>query len=70
MKEDKESETIVEIENIFDKDIAANSKDVPLLELFSSKDKIVNNTSNDNISFTNVDECGDMGLEQDINNKY
>ena len=68
VKEAKESETMVEIENIFDEVIVEDFKDAPLLEKSSIKVIIVDNRSNDNVSFTNIDEYGHKDLRQDINN--
>merc|ERR1712238_256094 len=67
---DKENEKIVEIENIFDEDIDADSKDVTLVENLSIKDIIVDEKSNESISVTNVDESVEKDLSQDIDNKH
>ena len=70
VKEDKENEKIVEIENIFDEDIDADSKDVTLIENLSIKDIIVDEKSNESVSVTNVDESVEKDLSQDIDNKH
>merc|ERR1712161_139346 len=70
VKEDKENEKIVEIENIFDEDIDADSKDVTLIENLSIKDIIVDEKSNESVSVTNVDESIEKDLSQDIDNKH
>merc|ERR1712238_473843 len=70
VKENKENEKIVEIENIFDEDIDADSKDVTLIENLSIKDIIVDDKTNESVSDANVDESVEKDLSQDIDNKH